>query len=98
MPPNLCPSERAIGISRQERDGVPKISLPPQEDLEGRLLRLNDGPSFAVVALLCKRPLIPARGRAETSRRDSPRRYETLQCDRVSATRLEPTHCANRTG
>src|SRR5215831_21288273 len=65
MPPNLCTPERAIGISRQERDGVPKISLPPQEDLEGRLLRRNDGPSFAVVAdaLTTGEPRLSRRGR-----------------------------------
>src|SRR5215472_2057883 len=66
MPPNLCPPERAIGISRQERDGVRKISFPPQEDLEGRLLRLNDGPSFEVVAdaLTTCEPRLRRRGRA----------------------------------
>src|SRR5262249_52995947 len=66
MPPNLCPPERAIGISRQERDGVRKISLPPQEDLEGRLLRRNDGASFAVVAdaLTTGEPRLSRRGRA----------------------------------
>src|SRR6516162_4871590 len=66
MPPNLCPPERAIGISRQERDGVRKISLPPQEDLEGRLLRRNDGPSFAVVAdaFTTGEPRLSRRGRA----------------------------------
>src|SRR6516225_1676787 len=66
MPPNLCPPERAIGISRQERDGVRKISLPPQEDLKGRLLRRNDGPSFAVVAdaLTTGEPRLSRRGRA----------------------------------
>src|SRR6516165_7846086 len=65
MPPNLCPPERAIGISRQERDGVRKISLPPQKDLEGRLLRRNDGPSFAVVAdaLATGEPRLSRRGR-----------------------------------
>src|SRR6516165_7771342 len=66
MPPNLCPPERAIGISRQERDGLRKISLAPQEDLEGRLLRRNDGPSFAVVAdaLTTGEPRLSRRGRA----------------------------------
>src|SRR6516164_4969517 len=70
MPPNLCPPERAIGISRQERDGVRKISLPPQEDLEGRLLRRNDGPSFGVVAdaLTTGEPRLSRRGRARDGR------------------------------
>src|SRR5215469_12151714 len=66
MPPNFCPPERAIGISRQERDGVRKISLPPQKDLEGRLLRRNDRPSFTVVAdaLATGEPRLSRRGRA----------------------------------
>src|SRR6516225_10160543 len=71
MPPNLCPPERAIGISRQERDGVRKITLPPQKDLEGRLLRRNDGPSFAVVAdaLTTGEPRLSRRGRARVDGR-----------------------------
>src|SRR5215471_19093998 len=50
MRPNLRPAERAIGISRQERDGVRNPSLPLQESLEGRVLRRNDGARFRVVA------------------------------------------------
>jgi hypothetical protein len=50
MRPNLRPAERAIGISRQERDGVRNPSLPLQESLEGRVLRRNDGTRFRVVA------------------------------------------------
>src|SRR5580704_12487314 len=50
MRPNLCPPERAVGKSRQEGDGVRNISLPPQENLEGRVLRRDEGTSFGVVA------------------------------------------------
>src|SRR5215472_13975291 len=71
MPPNLCPPERAIGISRQERDGLRKISLPPQEDLEGRLLRRNERTSFGVVAdaLTTGEPRLSRRGRARVDGR-----------------------------
>src|SRR5216683_6877380 len=50
MRPNLCPPEGAIGKSRQQGDGVREISLPPQENIEGRVLRGNDGASLGVVA------------------------------------------------
>src|SRR6266436_5763910 len=50
MRPNLRPAERAIGISRQEGDGVRNLSLPLQESLEGRVLGSNDGTRFRVVA------------------------------------------------
>src|SRR6516165_7024394 len=71
MPPNLCPPERAIGISRQERDGVRKISLPSQENLEWRLLRRDDGASFGVVAdaLTTGEPRLSRRRRARVDGR-----------------------------
>src|SRR6266446_8268601 len=47
---NLRPAERAIGISRQEGDGVRNLSLPLQESLEGRVSGRNDGARFRVVA------------------------------------------------
>src|SRR5882762_3919885 len=47
---NFRPPERAIGKSRQEGDGVRKISLPPQENLEGCVLRRNDGAGSGIVA------------------------------------------------
>src|SRR6516162_11441379 len=50
MGPNLRPPERAIGKSRQEGDGVRNISLSPQQNPEGRVLRRNDGASFWIVA------------------------------------------------
>src|SRR5260370_29909971 len=50
MRPNLRPAEGAIGKSRQEGDGVRKISLAPQEYLEGRILRRNDSAGSGVVA------------------------------------------------
>src|SRR6516162_10061216 len=71
MRQNFRPPEGAIGISRQEGDSVRKISLPPQEDLEGRLLRRNDGASFAVVAdaLTTGEPRLSRRGRARVDGR-----------------------------
>src|SRR5258708_729136 len=50
MRPNLRPAERAIGISRQEGDGVRNLSLPPQESFEERFLGRDDGARFRVVA------------------------------------------------
>ena len=50
MRPNLCPPEGAIGRSRQETDSVREISLAPQENIEERVLRRNDGAGFGVVA------------------------------------------------
>jgi hypothetical protein len=50
MRPNLRPAERAIGISRQERDSVRNPSLPLQESLQGRVLRRDDAARFRVVA------------------------------------------------
>src|SRR5258708_5879549 len=50
MRPNLCPPEGAIGKSREEGHGVRKISLAPRENIEGRVLRRDDGASFGVVA------------------------------------------------
>src|SRR5262245_43810087 len=49
MRQNLRPPEGAIGISRQEGDGVCNISLASQENLERRILHRNDGASFGVI-------------------------------------------------
>src|ERR1700730_3266617 len=66
MPPNLRPPERAVGKSRQEGDGMRKVSLPAQENLEGCVLRRDDGTSFWVVAnaLTTCEPSLSRRGRA----------------------------------
>src|SRR5712691_2161634 len=50
MRPNLRPPEGAIGKSRQEGHGVTNISVAPQENLEGRILRRNDSAGSGVVA------------------------------------------------
>src|SRR5437016_1285054 len=65
MGPNLGPPEGAIGKSRQEGDGMRKISLPAQENPEGRVLRCNDGASFRVVAdaLASGEPSLGRKGR-----------------------------------
>src|SRR5260370_7060137 len=71
MRPNLCPAEGAIGKSRQEGDGMREISLAPQENIEGRVLRRNDGASFGVVAdaLTTCEPRLSRRGRARVDGR-----------------------------
>jgi hypothetical protein len=43
------PSKGPIGKSRQEGNGVSELSLPPQEHLESRALRRNDGARLRVV-------------------------------------------------
>src|SRR6476646_8917884 len=50
MRQDLRPSERAIGKSPQEGNGVRDISLALKKNSEGRLLRGNDSASFQVVA------------------------------------------------
>jgi hypothetical protein len=68
---NLRPPERAIGKSGQEGDGVRKFSLPPQENLEGRVLRRNEGAGSGVVAdaLTTREPTLGRRRRARVDGR-----------------------------
>src|ERR1700730_10924119 len=71
MRPNLCPPEGAIGKSRQEGDGVREIALAPQENIEGRVLRRNDGAGSGVVAdaLTASEPRLSRQGRARVDGR-----------------------------
>src|SRR6266404_7030491 len=50
MRKNLRPSKRAIGKSWQKGNDVRKFALPPEENLDGRVFRCNDGPGSEVVA------------------------------------------------
>jgi hypothetical protein len=70
---NLGPPEGAIGESRQERDGVRKISLAPQENIERRALRRNDSVGSGAVAdaLTTSEPPLSRRGRARVGGRVS---------------------------
>src|SRR5579859_2100144 len=49
MRQNLRPAKRAVRVSWQEGHGVGEISLPLQENLEGRALPCHDGANFGVV-------------------------------------------------
>src|SRR5262245_34515637 len=68
MRQDLRPSERAIGKSRQEGNGVRDIPLALQKNSEGRVLHRNDSASFGVVtdALATSEPSLGRRDRACT--------------------------------